>query len=217
MEYIVYPVLSEELYLLPDKAAYWPGRRMLIVADTHFGKSVHFQRSGLPVPSGTTQRDFERLDALLALFSVDRLLVLGDLFHSRENGEWRKLGEWLSGKPFVLELVKGNHDILPLSLYHDYGIRIYEKSFAEAPFWFAHNPPAEAEIPPGLFALSGHVHPAVTMTGKARQRLRLECFCFTSRQCILPAFGSFTGNEVLSRKDFQRVFVIAGSQVLEMP
>ena len=210
-------ICGEELWLLPDKAVYWVSRKMLILADLHLGKSLHFQKSGFPVSSQVSQKDFVRLSLLLDTYPAERLLVLGDLFHSRENGDWDRFGEWLHSTGLVLELVKGNHDILPQDLYEKYGILIHQSTMTLAPFFFVHTPPEEKRIPKGLYALSGHVHPAVHLSGKARQGLKLECFCFDKRQGILPAFGSFTGNEMVDKNDFEKVFVIAGTSVIELP
>ena len=51
-------VASERLWLLPDRAAYWPRTKTLLIADAHLGKAAAFRRAGIPVPSGTPTRTF---------------------------------------------------------------------------------------------------------------------------------------------------------------
>ncbi len=55
-----------ELWLLAEKAIYWPAQQALLIADIHFGKAAAYRRLGQPVPHGTTQANLQRLDALLA-------------------------------------------------------------------------------------------------------------------------------------------------------
>jgi len=45
---------GEELWLLADKAVYWPARQCLMIADAHFGKASAYRSLGQPVPQGTT-------------------------------------------------------------------------------------------------------------------------------------------------------------------
>ena len=51
-----YPVhlAGEELWLLPEKAIYWPAQQALLIADVHFGKAAAYRSLGQPVPQGTT-------------------------------------------------------------------------------------------------------------------------------------------------------------------
>ncbi len=58
---------------------------------------------------------------------------------------------------------------------------------------------------------SGHVHPGVRLQGKGKQSLSLPCFHFTEKQCIMPAFGEFTGKFIIKPNGKDRVYVIAKS------
>jgi metallophosphoesterase superfamily enzyme len=64
--------------------------------------------------------------------------------------------------------------------------------------------------------LAGHLHPAVALGGPGRQRERLPCFLFGPRRGILPAFGSFTGAATVRPTAGERVFVVAGDEVLQV-
>ncbi len=61
----VISLAGAELWLLPDKAIYWPQERALLVADVHIGKAAAYRRLGQPVPHGTTERNLAWLDAAI--------------------------------------------------------------------------------------------------------------------------------------------------------
>ena len=70
------------LQLLPQRAAYLPAQRALLVADVHVGKAASFRGLGVPVPAGTTAGTLARLSAALSTTGAEHLIVLGDLVHS---------------------------------------------------------------------------------------------------------------------------------------
>ncbi|MGB5421876.1 MAG: ligase-associated DNA damage response endonuclease PdeM [Desulfobacterales bacterium] len=210
--------LGQCLVLLPERAVYWKQAKMLIVADSHFGKAQVFRNSGIPIPGGTTAEDIGRLSSLMERLQPDELLVLGDLMHGRIDGgrnflatidTWRR--RWTG---VLLTLVTGNHDLragpppAPFRLdrivaHHDAG-----------PFVFRHKPGETTTR--SRYTIAGHVHPAVFVSGKGRQKETLPCFCFGERRALLPAFGSFTGNQVIRPEPQERVYVVAGNEVVEI-
>ena len=44
----------------------------------------------------------------------------------------------------------------------------------------------------------------------------LPCFCFGRRGALLPAFGIFTGHRVIRPARQDRIYVIAGDEVIDM-
>ena len=78
---------DERFSLLPQRAAYWPAERLLVLGDLHFGKAATFRSRGIPVPGGTTRENLSVLDALLATHDVQRVLFLGDFLHARAGQE----------------------------------------------------------------------------------------------------------------------------------
>src|SRR5690349_2361179 len=80
------------LVLLPERAVWWPDRKTLVVADVHWGKSAHFRKHGIPMPGGTQDRDSLRLARLIREYGAERLVIAGDLFHSRHNAEVADFG-----------------------------------------------------------------------------------------------------------------------------
>ena len=93
----------------------------------------------------------------------------------------------------------------------DWGARCIEAGESLGPFVLNHEPGPSR----GGYALSGHIHPAVRLSGQG-ESMRLPCFWFGKRYGVLPAFGAFTGSaEVLPRRGDQ-VYVIADEEVLKV-
>ena len=86
-------ILNETLELLPQKAVYWEKKNILFLADLHLGKINHFRKSGIPVPAKANDRNLELLIDLLQFTKPERVICLGDLFHSHYNPEWEVFGE----------------------------------------------------------------------------------------------------------------------------
>lgn len=209
---VVESMAGTTLWLLPSKALFNPEQAALFIADPHFGKADHFRKSGIPVPNGMDTTNFAQLDRLLSSLSVHTVYFLGDLFHSDHNQAWETFSCWLSGYDQVdFWLIKGNHDILPNKAYQDAGLKVGESPFALPPFQLSHEPlKAPPEEAPNL---CGHIHPAVKLKGKGRQRLKLPCFYRTQHHLILPAFGQFTGTALVDPLEGEEVYPVGEGQV----
>lgn len=97
-------------------------------------------------------------------------------------------------------------------VYSNFDIKTYKKYFLWERFLFTHKPADEDIILNGCdYIFSGHVHPGVRLQGKGKQSLSLPCFHFTEKQCIMPAFGEFTGKFIIKPNGKDRVYVIAKS------
>lgn len=207
--------LGQTLHLHPLRALYWTEARTLLMADLHLGKSTHFRKNGIPVPAGVMDATIDQLMSVLLDFKPERVLFLGDLFHSEYNREWEAIAALISQfKDISFNLVPGNHDILDRSVYREAGLAVTEAELVEGPWLFTHHP--QEELSPELYNLSGHIHPGVRLSGGGKQTLRLPCFYFGKNQGILPAFGSFTGTAIIPVKRGDQVFVIAEGQVIKM-
>ena len=206
---------GEQIHLLPEKALFWPDKKVMILSDLHLGKINHFRRSGIPVPPKANQKNIELMISLFQQWNPERVIFLGDLFHSHYNPEWEVFGQVLNYFPAVsFELVKGNHDIMSEHQYLKHKLLVHDPVLVEGPFIFSHD---ELEvIPEGKYLISGHVHPGVIIKGKGRQRLRLPCFYFGKRKGLLPAFGEFTGIHPVIPLQEDKVFVVAEGKLIEM-
>jgi DNA ligase-associated metallophosphoesterase len=200
---VIYHLEGESLHLLPEKAVYWEAQKMLVVADLHLGKAGHFRKAGIPIPAAVHWHDLKVLSTLLSRYQPEKVLLLGDLFHSALNNEWwdfENLLESFSKLQFIL--VKGNHDILPDAAYRLPNLEIHADVLHLPPFVFSHIPP-EKHIPQKGYSISGHLHPGVRIIGE-----KLPCFYFSPRGAVLPAFGRFTGFISMKIQKKDRVFAI---------
>lgn len=207
---------EQTLLLLPQKAIFWQQEKTLIVADVHLGKVGHFRKSGIAIPKGLEQEDLAMLSDLIRSYKPDRLIFLGDLFHSELNNDWTWLVMWCDlFKEIEMILVKGNHDILQNDLYEQLNFKLAD-SYEIGPFLFTHEPLKQAATQTGKYMISGHIHPGIILRGKGRQSVSLPCFYFSERQAILPAFGKFTGKFSISYSADDHVFGILKHKVIAL-
>lgn len=207
-------VAGAALRLLPDGAVYWPQAGTLWLSDLHLGKAAHFRRHGVPIGSEPTLETLHRLREQIKAWKPERVLLLGDLFHSDINREWEPfagLCDEFSDVEWVL--VRGNHDLIPETLLRESGIQQLDR-LDESVFTFTHDP-ADAAADFG-YHVCGHVHPGIRLRGAGRQALRLRCFHFGKNQAVMPAYGAFTGMHVIEPHATDRVFAMTGDAVIEV-
>jgi DNA ligase-associated metallophosphoesterase len=152
------------------------------------------------------------MDGAVAFFKPKSIIFLGDLFHSSLNKEWDLFENWVISTSAEIILVSGNHDIISPIKYEELGVAVIPELVLGS-FLLTHHP-EECE---GLFNLSGHIHPAIRLSGLGRQSVRLSCFYKTNHQMILPAFGEFTGTYTLEPCEGCEVFALLGDAVLPVP
>ncbi|NWC93760.1 MULTISPECIES: ligase-associated DNA damage response endonuclease PdeM [unclassified Pseudomonas] len=210
-----YPIhlAGEALWLLADKAVYWPARKCLLIADAHFGKASAYRSLGQPVPQGTTTENLQRLDRLLTACPCEQVVFLGDFLHgpgSHASGTLNALRAWRKRHSGVaLTLIRGNHDKRAGDPPHDLNIEVVTEPLLMGPFALQHEPDAHASH----HVLAGHVHPVYRLRGKGRQSLRLPCFRLGTKVSLLPAFGAFTGGYSVTLEAESRIYVIGDHEI----
>ena len=195
---------------------YWPAMKALFVADFHLGKAASFRRAGIPLPSGTTSENVERLGRAIDKTKAKQVVFLGDFLHSADGRAARtfeRFEQWRASHATTeLTLVRGNHDKKAGDPPAAWNMRCIEAGEALGPFILNHEPGASR----GGYALAGHIHPAVRLTASGEASLRLPCFWFGARYGVLPAFGAFTGSAEVRPRAGDQVFVIAEQEVLQV-
>ncbi len=209
---------GHELRLHPERAIELPHARTLVVADLHWGKATALRALGVPVPPGGTSDDLRRLDQVLARTGAERLLVLGDLGHSRHAWDTRVLSPvraWRARWPgLAVTLVRGNHDLHAGDPPPALAILAVPAPHRDGGITFAHEP--HDRDAHGL-SLVGHLHPSVRLAARGRQRLRLPCFVVAPSYVVLPAFSSFTGSGAWVPAPGEQAYPIADGEVLDVP
>ena len=196
------------MILSPLKTIYWPAGKTLIVSDLHLGKAGHFRKHGIAVSRKVHLHDLENLRMTIDQSSPEKVLFLGDLFHSYENTEWNDFLHFVNHYGNIeFTLIEGNHDIL--SEYPE-ELSVVKK-IERSPFSFTHMKEVD-----DLYNISGHIHPGVTVRGRARQGITMSCFLFSEQFAIMPAFGQFTGIKKIKPLRKDKVFVVVNGQVMEL-
>lgn len=210
-------VAGTTLTLLPERAIWWAAERALLVADAHVGKAQSFRRLGVPVPHGTTGETLGLLSSLVQRHAAAEVIFLGDFLHSAHAqapatvgavARWRE-----SHRRLQLTLVRGNHDSRAGDPPAALGFDVVDEPFLRGGLALAHHPSPRA----GHYVLAGHLHPCVSLGGRAHDRLRLPCFSFDEQVGVLPAFGAFTGMHPVEAREGRRLYVVADDRVAALP
>jgi DNA ligase-associated metallophosphoesterase len=210
-------VADTELVLMADRLVWWPEGRLLLLADSHFGKAATFRKAGLPVPVGTTERMLEVLSKAVERLQPSRLVILGDFVHSvissRVDFE-RELLEWRAAHAALpITLVLGNHDRKRRDLFQKLELVLCEEEVC-GPFCFCHDPFAQrASLAPG-FKVGGHIHPGIRLGNDFQPT---PCFWQGDDFLVLPAFGAFTGLAKISPRPSDVLFPICDGQIARVP
>jgi metallophosphoesterase superfamily enzyme len=231
--------------LLAEKALYCSDTGSLCVADVHLGKAGHFRQAGVALPGGHNTKDLKRLTKLINRFKpgLQRVIFLGDIFHSRHNSEWDAFCIWRQQfQSLPMLLVEGNHDILTPHEYSRAGLQVLPEGSMLGNLELRHHPKTDksdgsnAPVPEIIFSeagvesvtiriniagdrpfyLCGHLHPGVTLYGAGRQHALLPCFWQEAHKLMLPAFGSFTGLHRIRPRQGDGIWGIADSEIIAL-
>ena len=212
-------IRNTEFQLLPEKAIFLPLQEILIIADMHLGKLVHFRKKGIFVPTGDVNEDLELLKSLIEKHKPKEVVFLGDLFHSEINSEYKnfmKVVECFSSVKFTL--TKGNHDIISKEFFQT-GLQfnqvdVIDERFLENGIVLRHQLPKVAHE--DCFYIIGHIHPGYLIQGRGRQTFRLPCFHQSRNVFILPAFGKHTGLFIMKLLEEDKIYVIMNEKVVQV-
>jgi DNA ligase-associated metallophosphoesterase len=211
---IFFHLLNQTLCLLPQKAIYWQEARTLLLADLHIGKAAHFRKAGIPIPSLVHNTDIKEIKLLYQKYEVQKVVLLGDLFHSKPNEELNLFFELIQELNHISwELVIGNHDVWSKGIFEKKLI-IHEKIASTPPFILSHEPLQSPQIPNNSLNLCGHLHPSIRL--KEYKGIAIPCFWFSENRGILPAFGKFTDNKSYPFSPNDQVFGIIGNSVIKI-
>lgn len=204
---------GETLQLLAQRAVWWKAQAVLFIADVHLGKQAAFRAASIPVPDSTAA-DLARLSDLIHSTRCERLVVLGDLVHSRQGltptlveqfTTWRNQHNELN-----VVLLMGNHDRRVGEISSQWRLSIVEQPAEIQPFTLRHEPIFNKSVP----TLAGHTHPKVRVSLGADE-VRLPCFVQQKNTLVLPAFGSFVDGMLIPHRR-GKVFAIAEDEVIEI-
>jgi DNA ligase-associated metallophosphoesterase len=216
MDFIKHTILNNIFLLSAGRCIFWEEEKALILSDLHFGKTGHFRKNGIAVPQTIFKEDLQRLTAQVQYFKAEQLIIVGDLFHSDANKEMELFLRWRNDfAQLNIQLVIGNHDILPADWYAKANITCIKDQLQTGPFIFTHDK-SECNSADDCYIFSGHIHPAVALFGAAKQSLKFPCFYFTKTYAVLPAFGRFTGMHTIKPAKGDTVFALAENKIMRL-
>ena len=191
-----------ELVMDRRGALYWPDRKMLVVADLHFGKGAAFAAAGQLLPPYDTAATLTLLESLIAAYRPRQVVALGDSFHDEESAA--RLDEESDARlRAMVEAVDwtwilGNHDP---AIEAGLGGAVTEE-LVVGPLLFRHEA-SLGRVQAG--EISGHFHPKACVRVR-QKRLTQRCFVGDPMRLVLPAFGAFTGGLDVLDQAISRLF-----------
>ena len=200
------------LEMLPSRALFLPKTKELLICDIHLGKAEYFQQNGIPLTNNSDENNFARIKTLVKKYNPEKLVILGDLFHSKYS-----IGKTLQKKmedlPEILktniELVLGNHDVgCDIKNIKVFDIKTTKNIiYSHAPVNLAHKE---------TLNICGHYHPKLYLKNKG-DKLSFRCFAMDMNKNILylPAFGDLTGG-YQCKKAIKKWAIISQEEIIEI-
>ena len=215
---IPHKINGNTFWLSPERCIYWEEQKSLILSDLHFGKTGHFRKAGIGVPQSVFKEDLQRLFAQVQFYKPQQLIIVGDMFHSKENKEMELFMRWRNDLPETkFLLIMGNHDILHNSFYKEASIEIISDCLQTNGFGFIHDPSAICIEPENAsYYFTGHLHPGVTLRSGSRQSMSFPCYYFGEQYAILPAYSKFTGYVNIKPKRGDAVYAIVNQSLVKV-
>jgi DNA ligase-associated metallophosphoesterase len=200
------------LELLPSRALFIPVTKELLICDIHLGKAEYFQQNGIPLTNNSDENNFARIKKIVKKYSPKKLIILGDLFHSKYSTD-KTLQKKVEDLPEILntniELVLGNHDIgCDINNIKIFDIRKTKNII------FSHEPVNLADNK--TLNICGHYHPKLYLKNKG-DKLSFRCFAMDKKKNILflPAFGDLTGGYPC-KKSFRKWAIVSEKEIIEI-
>ena len=198
--------------MLPSRALFLPQTKELLICDVHLGKAEYFQQNGIPLTNNSDENNFTRIESIVRKYSPEKLIILGDLFHSKYSIS-KTLQKRVEDLPEQLktnvELVLGNHDVgCNIKNIKILDIRKNKNiTFSHEPLNLGDNKSLN---------ICGHYHPKLYLKNNG-DKLSLRCFAMDTKKnnLYLPAFGDLTGG-YLCKKSFKKWAIISEEEIIEI-
>ena len=200
------------LEMFPSRSLFVHKTKELLISDIHLGKGEYFQQNGIPLTNKGDKSNFDRLYKLIDEFKPNKLIILGDLFHSKYSlscnlkNDIEELTNYYKNK---IILIEGNHDkgCLIKNI-------IYLKSISSLNLIYSHEPINIKQK--NILNICGHYHPKFILKD-FKDKLSLSCFALDKQNntMYLPAFGDLTGGQ-FCKKEFQKWGVISENNMIEI-
>ena len=200
------------LKLYANQVLFIPLTKELLISDIHLGKAEYFQLNGIPITNNEDENNIYRIYKLINKFKPRKLIILGDLFHSRyslNKNLISKVERLFKTFENQIELIEGNHD--KGCLIRDIS---YLKEKKSLNLIFTHEPIQTNNN--NTLNICGHYHPKCILKNN-HDKLSFKCFAFDPfyNNLYLPAFGDLTGG-FLCKNHFKKWAIISDNNIIEI-
>lgn len=169
-------------------ALYWPGEKILVIADLHLEKGSAFAARGVLLPPYDTATTLARLAPVIERYAPGLVVALGDSFH--DGGGPLRMA---AANHAMLRAMQRGRDWLWIAGNHDPDVADgiggrFAATLAIGALTFRHEPsahPCDGEV-------AGHLHPLARVARRGRAVAR-RCFASDGRRLVMPAFGAYAG------------------------
>jgi len=200
------------LEMLPSRSLFLPETKELLICDIHLGKAEYFQQNGIPLTNNSDQNNFARMKKIVKKYSPEKLIILGDLFHSKYSID-KTLQKKVEDLPELLktnvELVLGNHDVgCDIKNIKIVDIRKTKNiTFSHEPVNLENNK---------TLNICGHYHPKIYLKNNG-DKLSFRCFAMDINKNVLylPAFGDLTGGYPC-KTSFKKWAIVSEEEIIEI-
>jgi len=203
---------NSNIELLPSRSILIKETNELLISDLHLGKGEYFQANGIPLTNNQDKSNFRRIYKLVEEIRPKKLIILGDLFHSKLSMSKELIARVENLSKFLrinIDLIEGNHDIgCNVKNVNRYKIK---KSLN---LIFSHEAIDTKDT--NLLNICGHYHPKVYIKSM-KTKIAFRCFALDEKKnnFYLPAFGDLTGG-YLCKKEFKKWAIISEKSIMEI-
>ncbi len=209
---INYSWMGTKLELHSSQVLFVPSTKELLLSDIHIGKAEYFQLNGIPLTNKEDESNLNRIYKLAKEFSPKKIVILGDLFHSRYSLNKNLIDkvEKLFGDLYTeIELIEGNHD------KGCYVRNInYLKEKKSLNLIYTHQPiKSNKKL---ILNICGHYHPKLILKNQ-QDKISLKCFALdrVNNSLYLPSFGDLTGG-YLCKSNFKKWAIVSEDNIIEI-
>ena len=200
------------LEMFPSKSLFVHKTNELLISDIHLGKGEYFQQNGIPLTNGGDKSNFERIYRLIDKFNPSKLIILGDIFHSKysiSSNLKNNIEELINYYKNKIIFIEGNHD--KGCLIKDI---LYIKNKRSLNLIYSHEPLNIKEK--NVLNICGHYHPKILLKD-FKDKISLKCFALDNyrNKLYLPAFGDLTGGKFCN-SEFQKWGILSENNIVEI-
>jgi len=193
-------------------SVYIPEQGLVAVADFHVGYESTLRDEGVAMPFSQKEKLWKRIDRVLATFSPEKMVVVGDFKHAFDRNlrqEWEEVEELVEriSDRTKLVVVRGNHDNYLATILSRKKVDFVDY-YTEGDVLFVHghrDPGIDVFDPRWRCVVFGHEHPAVKLRDTVGGLVKIPCFLHHPRVrlVVLPALSPLAeGNDVLRAERF---------------